>query len=125
MRPSGAAARFQLGLWWLKRARFYHGRCSVLGQQIIQLCKTCFCAFYQFLGGVDPTGAYIFSCAHLARLQKLKLLLDACLLLLAPGNETIGCSPRRAPRIVSVIRATLILAAELPLTREPMSAFGT
>jgi hypothetical protein len=68
-----------LGLWW------------VLGEQIIQLCKTSFCAFYRFLGGVDPTGAYILACPHLTRLQKFKLLLDACLLLLAPRDETIRC----------------------------------
>ena len=66
----------------LELARFYHGRRSGLGQQIIQLCKASLCAFYRFIGGIDPTGANILACSHLTRLQKLKLLLDACLLLL-------------------------------------------
>ena len=76
--------------FWLERARFYHGRRSSLGQQIIQFRKPSFSAFYRLVGGIDPTGADILACPHLTRLQKLELLLDACLLLLAPRDETIG-----------------------------------
>ena len=73
----------------LERARFDHGRRSGRCEQIIQLCKTSFGAFYKFFGGIDPTSADILACPHLTLLQKLKLLLDAGLLLLAPGYETI------------------------------------
>jgi hypothetical protein len=47
-------------------------------------------AFYGLLSGIDPTCNDILACSHLTRLQKLKLLLDARLLLLAPRYETIG-----------------------------------
>ena len=56
---------------------------------IIEFCKTRFCAFYRF---IDPTRTDILACPHPTRLQKLKLLLEACLLLLGPRNETIRCS---------------------------------
>jgi hypothetical protein len=41
------------------------------------------------LSGVDPTCADILACSDLTRLQKLELLLDARLLLLAPRYEAI------------------------------------
>ena len=98
----------------LERARFYHGRRSSLGQQIIEFCKTSFRASYKFIGGIDPTRAGILACPHLTRLLELKLLLNACLLLLAPRYETIRRSHGALLELLSFSDTTLILAAELP-----------
>jgi hypothetical protein len=46
-------------------------------------------ALYGLLSGIDPTCTDILACSHLPRLQKLELLLDTRLLLLAPRYETI------------------------------------
>jgi hypothetical protein len=65
---------------------------------------------------LGPTRANILTCPNLTRLQKLKLLLDACLLLLAPRNETIRRSHGVLRELFLFPETTLGSAAGLPST---------
>ena len=81
----------------LEVIRLYDRGLSGFGQKILQLCQTCFSALSRLFGRIDPARPDVFAGPHLARLHQLELLLEARLLLFAPGDETLGGCHAAAP----------------------------